>query len=108
MFTIWPIDLQISGGKEIAAAAAVDAAAFDANGSSLTASCALQDPPEGLSLSDCPDGRMHFAGGLGRSCNAPLGSPSSPPDAGAEEFSIEVLIIVTARFRLCILVDSWR
>ena len=49
VLTCWPIILQISGGREIAVAVAVATAAalaLDADGLTLMASCALQDPPE--------------------------------------------------------------
>lgn len=74
----------------------------------MTALCALQGSLESLSLSDCPDGRVRrrFAGGLGRGCSAPLGGPSLPPEAEAEEFSVEGFIVIAVRFRFCILGDA--
>jgi len=112
IFTFWPINLQISGGREVAPAAP----AFDTSGLTLTASCVLQDLSENSSLPCCPDGRTHFAGGLGRGCSNPLGWPSSPPEtskpaiteceAGATEFPNGSSMIVAVRFRFRILADK--
>ena len=116
LFTFWPINLQISGGREAAVIVAAAAPAFETGSLTLMASCTLQDPPEKASLPSCPDGRARFAGGLGRGCSTPLGWPSSPHEAsetavaegeaGATEFSIGSPMNVAVRFRFPILADE--
>ena len=97
VFTFSPINLQISGGRDAAAAI------LDARDGLTTSSCALQDPLESLSLSDCFDGpaRRRFAGVLGRGWSAAPGGPSSALDAEAKEFLIKASMAITAdRFRM--------
>jgi hypothetical protein len=60
------------------------------------------------SLSGCPDGRPHFAEGLGRGPYSPIGSSfpaiaEAEAEAGLGKFSFDVSIIVAVRFRFRIL-----
>jgi hypothetical protein len=99
-----PINFQISGGREFPVLVTASPE-FDADGFTLT-SCALQIPLEMSSLSGCPDGRPHFAEGLGRGPYSPIGSSFSAiaeAEAGVGKISFHVSIIVAVRFRFRIL-----
>jgi hypothetical protein len=97
--TFSPIALHISGGREqVAAPPDLDAGVLIV----FASSCALQDPSDGLSLSDGLEDRdrRRFAGRLVRGRNGLRGS-SSPATAGAEQFSVgESIAIVAFRFRM--------
>lgn len=100
----WPINLQISGGREFAVIVSAPPE-FDADGFTLT-SCALHIPLEISSLSGCPDGRPHFAEESGRGPSSPIGSSFSAiaeAEAGVGKFSFDVSIIVAVPFRFRIL-----
>jgi len=106
LLTFWPINCQISGGREFTILVAAPPA-FDADGFKLTASCDLQIPLEILSLSGCP----HFDGALGRGPYSPTGSCFSAiaeAEVVVGTFSFGVSTIVAVRFRFRILAGRGR